>query len=182
MSPSDSGQYVCNKVDNQFEQTDGTGYRDWFNEKNRITAGNLKRVVRLLKYIRDHKNSFTAKSILLTTLAGDTIKSSDAGTGTVSTLADTVETVLTRMDGYLQQYPDMPTIRNPALPTETFNRHWDQRAYANFRSRLREYARTAKKAKSERSSEKAIKLWQGPFGETFGEPTTFSTSGRLVER
>ena len=60
--------YVCNRTDNIFEETDGTGYRDWFNEKNRITTGNLKRVVRLLKYLRDHKNNYTAKSILLTTL------------------------------------------------------------------------------------------------------------------
>ena len=72
--------YICNKVDNQFEQTDGTGYRDWFNERDRITGGNLKRVVRLLKYIRDHRNGFAAKSMLLTTLAGNTIKPSDAGT------------------------------------------------------------------------------------------------------
>ena len=66
--------YICNRIDNKFEETDGNGYRDWFNEKNRITGGNLKRVVRLLKHLRDHKNSFTAKSILLTTLAGNTIK------------------------------------------------------------------------------------------------------------
>ena len=73
--------YVCNRSDNKFEETDGTGYRDWANEKNRITGGNLKRVVRLLKYLRDHKNSFTAKSILLTTLAGNTIKASRRGEG-----------------------------------------------------------------------------------------------------
>ena len=46
--------YVCNRMDNKFEETDGNGYRDWFNEKNRITKGNLKRVVRLLKHLRVH--------------------------------------------------------------------------------------------------------------------------------
>ena len=174
--------YICNKVDNQFEQTDGTGYRDWFNERNRITGGNLKRVVRLLKYLRDHRNGFTAKSILLTTLAGDTIKSSDAGTEAVSTVADTVETVLTRMNGYLQQHPNMPEIKNPVLPTENFNRHWDQRRYANFRNRVQAYARTANKAKAEPWSEKSIKLWQNLFGDTFGETTSFGGAGRFAER
>ena len=72
--------YVCNLIDNKFEETDGIGYRDWFNEQNRITGGNLKRVVRLLKYLRDHKNNYSAKSILLTTLAGNTIKPTDEGT------------------------------------------------------------------------------------------------------
>ena len=160
--------YVCNRRDNKFEETDGNGYRDWFNEKIRITGGNLKRVVRLLKYLRDHQNSFTAKSILLTTLAGNTIKSSDEGATAVSTVADTLETVLSRMNDHLQQHPNMPEIKNPVLPTENFNRHWDQRRYANFRNRVQSYAQTAKQAKVEPSADRAIKLWQELFGDNFG--------------
>ena len=161
--------YVCNRIDNKFEDTDGNGYRDWFNEKNRITRGNLKRVVRLLKHLRDHKKSFTAKSILLTTLVGDTIRTSDEGTEAVSTVADTLETVLSRMNDYLQRHPNMPEIKNPVLATENFNRHWDQRRYANFRNRVQSYAGTAKRAKAETSAEKAIKVWQGLFGDSFGK-------------
>ena len=160
--------YVCNRSDNGFEETDGTGYRDWFNEQNRITGGNLKRVVRLLKYLRDHKSNYTAKSILLTTLAGKTIKPWDDGAEELSTVADTLVTVLTRMDDYLQQHPYMPEIRNPVLATETFNRHWDQTKYANFRTRVNSHARTAKRAREEASNEEAIKIWQELFGEDFG--------------
>ena len=169
--------YVCNRIENKFEETDGNGYREWFNEKNRITGGNLKRVVRLLKYLRDHKNSFTAKSILLTTLAGNTIKASDEGTAAVSTVADTLETILSRMDSYLEQHPNMPTIKNPVLPTEDFNRHWDQRRYANFRNRIQSYAQTAKQAKAEPSAAKAIKLWQDLFGDKFGKSSSSSGGG-----
>ena len=169
--------YVCNRTDNTFEETDGIGYRDWFNERNRITGGNLKRVVRLLKHLRDHKNSFSAKSILLTTLAGNSIKSSDEGTAAVSTVADTLETVLSRMDDYLQQHPNMPVIKNPVLPAEDFNRHWDQRRYANFRNRVQSYAQTAKQAKAEASAEKAIKLWQELFGDEFGKASRSGGGG-----
>lgn len=164
--------YVCNRIDNRFEETDGTGYRDWFNDENRITGGNLKRVVRLLKYLRDHKNNYTAKSILLTTLAGDTIRPTDEGTEAVSTVADTLVTVLTRMDDYLQQHPYMPEIRNPVLPGETFNRHWDQGKYTNFRTRVHSHALTARNAKAESSNERSIKIWQELFGEGFGENTS----------
>ena len=174
--------YVCNRVDNKFEETDGNGYRDWFNEKNRITGGNLKRVVRLLKHLRDHKNSFTAKSILLTTLAGYMIRESDKGTAAVSTVADTLETVLSRMDSYLQQHPNTPEIKNPALPTENFNRHWDQRKYANFRNRIQSYAGTAKRAKAEPSAEKATKIWQELFGDSFGKPTSSSGGSSSGQR
>ena len=72
-------------------------------------------MVRLLKYLRDHKNSFTAKSILLTTLAGNTIKSSDEGTAAVNTVADTFETILSRMNDYLQRHPNMPGDRESGV-------------------------------------------------------------------
>ena len=170
--------YVCNRLENKFEETDGNGYRDWFNEKNRITGGNLKRVVRLLKHLRDHKNTFSAKSILLTTLAGNTIRASDEGTKAVSTVADTLETVLSRMNDYLQQHPNMPEIKNPVLATENFNRHWDQRKYTNFRNRVQMYAGTGRQAKAERSMEKAGKLWQELFGDNLGsEGGSESTEG-----
>ena len=39
----DGKHHVCNRIDNKLEETDGTGYRDWFNEQNRITGGNLKK-------------------------------------------------------------------------------------------------------------------------------------------
>ena len=155
--------YVCNRSENRFEMTDGTGYRDWFNEKNRITGGNLKRVVRILKYLRDHKNNYTAKSILLTTLAGITIRPSDEGTEAVSTVSDTLVTVLTRMDNILQQHPYMPEVKNPALPTENFNRHWDQAKYSNFRAKINSHAQTAKKAIVEAS----INSWKKLFGDGF---------------
>ena len=171
----DGKHCVCNRLDNKLEETDGPGYREWFNEQNRITGGNLKRVVRLLKYLRDHKNNYTAKSILLTTLAGNTIKPSDEGTAAVSTTEDTLVTVLRRMDSYLQQHPNMPKIKNPALPTEDFNRHWDQTKYVNFRNRINSHAATAKKAKSESSGEKAIKIWQNLFGEEFGKGSSGSS-------
>ena len=161
--------FICNRADNRFEETDGTGYREWFNEKNRITGGNLKRVVRFLKHLRDDKNNYTAKSILLTTLAGNTIKPSDEGTVAVSTVADTFVTVVARMDEYLRQHPNMPAIRNPVLPSETFNRHWNQARYANFRDRVSSHARTARKALVESSSEVSIETWQSLFGEEFGK-------------
>ena len=161
--------YVCNRAENRFEATDGNGYRDWFNEKNRITGGNLKRVVRILKHLRDHKNNYTAKSILLTTLGGNTIRPSDEGTEAVSSVADTLATVMTRMDDYLQQHPHVPEIKNPVLTSENFNRHWDQRKYANFRNKVHSHALTARRAKAEPSSENAVKIWQELFGESFGK-------------
>lgn len=161
--------YIFNRSENKYEETDGTNYRDWFNERNRITGGKLKRIVRLLKYLRDHKNNYTAKSIMLTTLTAGVIEASDKGTEAVSTDADALVTILTRMDAYLQKNPKMPEIRNPVLLSETFNRHWDERKYANFRKMVNSHTRKARDAKNATKREEAIKLWQDLFGDKFGK-------------
>lgn len=178
----DGKYYLCNRLDNNLEETDGAGYRDWFNDKNRITGGNLKRVVRLLKYLRDHKNGFTAGSMVLTTLAGNTIEASDEGMESVGTVADTFETVLSRMNEYLQRHPNMPWINNPVLEKEVFNRHWAQRNYANFSQRVQWYAQIATEAKTELAGEKGIELWRELFGEAFGESASAVGRGGVEER
>ena len=162
------GHFICNREKNCFEKTDGTGYRDWFAGKSRITRVNLKRVVRLLKYVRDRQDNYVAKSILLTTLAGDAIHSSDRGTEAVRTVANTLTTVLTRMDGYLQRHPAMPEIKNPVLPSEDFNRHWDQDRYDYFRERVHSHAQIAQQALASPSIDDSITRWRRLFGEDFG--------------
>ena len=76
------------------------------------------------------------------------------------------------MDDYLQRNPKMPEIKNPVLPTENFNRHWDQSKYVNFRTRVNSHAQTAKRAKAEPSNEAAINTWKRLFGESFGKNST----------
>ena len=164
----DGTHLICNWTTNCFEPTDGTGFRDWFSDKSRITKVNLKRVVRLLKYLRDRQDNYVAKSILLTTLAGKAIHPSDRGNESVRTVADTLETVLTRMDRYLQQNPTVPRIENPALSSEDFNRHWDQDRYDYFRNRIQSHVAIAQEALASPSVEDSIRIWRRLFGESFG--------------
>lgn len=171
--------YIFNRVENEKEITDGDGYREWFNDKNRITDGNLKRVTRLLKFHRNHKRTYSVASILLTTLIGDTIRESDEGEEAVRTTADTLVTVLTRMDDFLQKHPSMPEIRNPVLAAEEpLTRHWDQRRYANFRERVHAHTKIARDALKEKSTEKAIDEWQKMFGDDFGRGRRKSRGGK----
>ena len=165
----DGTHLICNRETNCFEPTDGTGFRDWFSDKSRITKVNLKRVVRLLKYLRDRQDNYVAKSIPLTTLAGNAIRSSDQEEESVRTVANTLTTVLTRMDRYLQRNPTMPRIENPALSSEDFNRHWDQDRYGYFRDRIHSHAAIAQEALASPSVEDSIRIWRRLFGEDFGK-------------
>ena len=163
------GHFICNRETNKWEETDGTGYRDWFSAKSRITRVNLKRAVRLLKYIRDRQHNYVARSILLTTLAGKAIRESDRGTESVRTVVNTLTTILTKMDGYLQWNPEMPRIGNPALPSEDFNRHWDQDRYEYFRDRVHAHAQVAREALPAPSIEDSIRIWRHLLGNEFGK-------------
>ena len=164
----DEKQYICNKKINEFEQTDGTGYRDWFNDKNGITQGNLKRVTRLLKYLRDHKGNFTAKSILLTTLVGNTVSGEFDGDNFKS-LPDALKTVSNRINDFLQRNPAVPRIANPVLPEEDFTRHWHQTKYSHFRKLFNVYNDKVNEAIDAKEHDDSVEEWRQLFGENFGK-------------
>ena len=163
-------QFICNKKTGEFEPTDGTGYRDWFNGKNQITSGNLKRVTRLFKYLRDHKQTFTAPSILLTTLIGSAVWDSD-GKQEFGTLPDALVTVSNRINDFLQVNPFMPIIVNPALPSEDFVRHWNQAKYSHFMDMFARYTERINDAYAETDGQRSVRGWRDLFGDGFGSLT-----------
>ena len=54
-------KWVCNSVDNEWEITDGSGYKDWFRDQNRKSNGHLKKVVRLAGLAVDSSTSGTTR-------------------------------------------------------------------------------------------------------------------------
>ncbi len=170
-----SNQYICNRSTNGFEITDGTGFRDWFNRKNQATNGSLKRVTRLLKYLRDHKETFTAPSILLTTLIGNAVDHGE-GDADFRTVPDALVTVSNRINEFLQSRPSMPEIVNPALPMENFTRHWDPTKYRRFRSMFNGYTDRINQAFTESDPQESVRKWRSLFGKNFGASTPKASS------
>ena len=161
--------FICNNKENEFEVTDGTGYRDWFNEKTRITNGNLKRVTRLLKFLRDHKGNFSVKSILLTTLIGISVYASDKWGENFKDIPTALKTISNRINSFLQANVLMPEICNPVLSTESFTRHWDQDKYTHFREMFNLYNGKINDAFDAKDHNTSVKKWRELFGDSFGE-------------
>ena len=132
---------VCNRVENQFEATDGEAYTAWLSQRNDWTGNDkLREITRLLKYLRDIKTTFSCKSILLTTLLGGLITQADVyQAANFADLPTALKTLVGRLDDYLQARPQLHDINNPILPQESFNRHWDQDKYATFREMIHKY-------------------------------------------
>ena len=69
---------VCNRTDDRFEPTDLERYTEWFQHANNLVGGDhLIHVMRLIKYLRDTKTTFTCKSVLLNTLVANQISEAD---------------------------------------------------------------------------------------------------------
>ena len=169
--------YICNRTEKKYEQTDGDGYKKWFADRNKVTGKNhLRKVTRLLKFLRDHKSNYSIESIVLTTLLGNCVYDSDKNSSEFSDVPQALKTLSNRVNDFLKSHQEMPTIENPVLSWEDFNRNWDKTKYRNFREKFDLYNTRIDKAFEEKDHNKSVELWQELFGDNFGELRK-STSG-----
>lgn len=180
------GRYeVCNKTTDAFEASAPLAYTNWVIAKNSIAGGNdLKKVTRLLKYLRDIKGNFTCPSFLFTTLLGSRVQDNDRDTAAFSDLPTTLKTLVGRLDDWLQMNPYVPYLSNPVLPTESQSRVWDQTQYSNFRDKINLYRGWIDDAYNEQDRDESIGKWQRVFGDKFaaGEAKESSRISESVAR
>lgn len=163
--------HVCNRAEDTYEVTAPELYSDWLAERNEWVGQNmLQHSIRLLKYLRDIKGRFSVKSILLTTLLGNLVTQWDQQRQEVfSDLPTSLKTLVGRLDNHLQANPNMPTVANPVLILETFNRHWDQEKYENFRDCIHRYREWIDDAYDEKDENESIRKWRRVFGDNFAK-------------
>lgn len=162
------GGRITNRGDNAFESTDPEGFTRWYADKNAVTNGNLKRVIRLLKYLRDIKGTFTLKSVLLTTLLGGQVDPGQPDSyGDVPT---TLKILVNSLADYLDLHPETPpSVTDPSGMGRTFDHRWDPATYPNLVTRIRSYADKIAAAYEEQDRVTSMTLWREVFGDAFGE-------------
>lgn len=177
-----AGQYeVCNRTDDVFEASEPIAYTQWVRDQNAIAGGNdLKKVTRLLKYLRDIKQTFTCPSFLFTTLLGYRLSPGDTGTAAFSDLPTSLKTLVDRLDDWLQANPTVPVVRNPKLWSEIQSEVWTDDQYSNFRGKMRTYRSWIDDAYDEQDRDESIGKWQRVFGDAFGAGEA-KESSRLSE-
>jgi hypothetical protein len=174
---------VCNRVLDQFEQTEPKQYTEWLVEKNSYSGGNtFRKVTRLAKFLRDIKESFTCSSVLLTTLLGHCITSTDKDSSDFSDTPTALKTVFGRLDDLLQRYPTKPRVLNPFLATEDFATAWKiEEQYTNFRDKIHTYRGWVDDAYNEQDRSESIAKWRRVFGEDFAKGVTIE-EGKSVSK
>ncbi len=178
---ADGTQWIINRDDNEWERTDTDGFTAWMKRRDEIAGKHLREVIRIMKFLRDHKNSFTGtRSILLTTLLGEQVKEwrTVLDAGYYGDLPTALLHIVSELDDWLQARPTKPTIMDPAGTGTSFDHRWSPETYAYFRDRIHAHAAEIKAAYDETDFEKSVKKWQALFGDGFSAPKTAGAVGK----
>lgn len=165
--------YVTNRITDQFELAAPDDFTEWLEERNRITNGNLVKVVRLLKYLRDHKTRYAIPSVTLTAAlahhVNETSKVLDPDA--YRNVANTLRTLSEALAVQVAEHPyAAPYIKDPGTGQDLTER-WNDQNYLTFRTRFTSYAGMIVEASEEADYSKAVLIWRDLFGPDFGTVT-----------
>jgi Second Messenger Oligonucleotide or Dinucleotide Synthetase domain/Adenylyl/Guanylyl and SMODS C-terminal sensor domain len=162
--------FITNRITNAYELTNPEGFNEWLDEQNRITGGRLIKVIRLLKFVRDYKNTFTVASVILNILVGERINDvlvmNDPDY--YKDLPTALRNILKDLNDYLLANPMLPLITDPSCLTESFNHRIDQPQYSNLRDKIAFYYDKVVAAYDEPDAEVSKTKWREVFGPLFG--------------
>jgi hypothetical protein len=170
---SDGRQVIVNGDDDEWEPTNPEGFTSWINDKDDITGGNLRKVTRIMKFLRDHKETFVGtRSIILTTLLGERVENWRSATDPdyYSDVPTTLVHIAEDLDEWLQAHDSRPSIPDPSNSGATFDHRWNDESYEALRKRIHEYAADFREAHDESDSAESERMWRKLFGDGFAAP------------
>lgn len=173
--------YVTNRLEppetGHYELSDPEAFTEWVDERQRITNGKFVQVVRLMKYLRDFKNTFSCKSIILKTLFGQGINDVEVivDPECYGDLPTALKTISRKVADTLPE--TMPAVMDPGGSGDNFtDRYRDDWNYPNFRRCMIMYADKIEAAHKETDRDTSIALWREIFGNDFKPGAVFAES------
>jgi hypothetical protein len=178
------GQCILNTDTNDWEETDPDGFTQWVKDKNAIAKGNLKLVLRLLKYVRDHRGYYSdTKSVILTTIVGNLITDETARShpGCYDNVSRALRRITADLADWVRYQSIRPEVDDPSPNSSTsFTRRWLQAEYDDFRRDIQTVADLVDAAINTNTSwSDSTEKWRELFGESFGPSDTGSSSSKF---
>jgi hypothetical protein len=177
------GHYITNRNTNELENTNPEGFNEWLDERDRIATRRLVEVIRVIKYLRDYKQTFDARSVTLSFLLADRVSEIQklVHPGCYDNLPRALVRILTDLDDWLQARPSLPTLTDPSCPQRNFHDRWDQARYETFRTKIHDYAGWAQEAYAAEGTDASLAAWQKLFGPAFCKPPVPTFAKALSE-
>ncbi|SDG43418.1 SMODS domain-containing nucleotidyltransferase [Sulfitobacter delicatus] len=183
VSDKDHKINICHHRHNHFIRSEPLEFTEWLVQRNKLSGGNsFRKMSRILKYIRNHKKSFTCPSVLLTALIGYRITDNDRGTDAFSSVPKTLVTILERLDRYLARHIDVPEVLNPSpsIDYEDLGELWTIDQFRNFKDKMHLYASWARDALLEEDHNASLAKWRKLLGNNFGAGKEKTEAARNV--
>jgi hypothetical protein len=158
--------YIPSKSEGDWIKTNPKGFTKWC-EKIERKHKDFPSITKILKYWRDEKvgDNTAPKSILLTTLIGQSMSTEASCAGT---LISTLENLMETLDNLIEESGSDGSIEvwNPSLEGENLARDWDVSKCSIFKKKVANLLNNAKEAYEEEDEEKSIAKWQTIFGKS----------------
>jgi hypothetical protein len=182
----DRRRVIVNRDKNVWEpasgSTDPQGFSEWVLRRDELTDKNFRKVVRLMKYLRDERGSFNGvKSVILTTVLGMQVTEASAfSPERYTNLPTALLHVVEDLDNWLQIRPTKQHLPNPNGDGTDFDHRWTQATYSNFRNLIHKIAADMRAAYDETDKAASIEAWQALFGSKFRPPQPSKTKARAA--
>lgn len=179
---ADGGECIVNTDTDtdKWEDTDPEGFTDWMRRQDDIANGNMRRVLRILKYLRDHRDYYEdTKSIILTTIVGNVISVDRTRThpGCYDNVPKALHRITQDLADWVRDQDTRPEVQDPSRADATFTHRWPQHEYDAFRADIQEVANLVDAAIScDTSWSASTAKWRELLGDDFG-PTQSSNEG-----
>ena len=178
---SDGREVIVNRTTDDFEDTNPVGFTEWLQEKDDLAGGNLRKVIRLLKYspgrpgglphqVRAAHDARRQRRRVVAHV--DPKYYIDVPTALVHVVAD--------LDSWLQMRPLRPSICDPSCPTTSFDHRWTDDQYTAFRTRIHNLAPKLLAAYNNETVAGSILGWRGAFGDRF--PNALASAVAVARR
>lgn len=178
---ADGRQVIANHETDEWEETNPDEFTAWMKRQDDIAQGNLRRVIRLTKYLRDHHMNFKrTKSVILTVLLGERVSATNKvfDPSYYADLPTAFVHILEDLNSWMP--PTLPHLPDPSGADNDFNHRWNQASYDNLRSKVQTIAETTRAALDADSKDESLELWQAIFGDDFKKPTTTNTASAVA--
>jgi len=173
---SDGRDVIVNGDDNEWEDSDPQSFTDWMRERDDITGRNFRKVVRIMKYLRDNSDWAGTKSIILTTLLGDRVSHTKAifDPNYYGNVPTTLVNLVEDLNDWLQTQHVKPVIMDPSETGLSFDHRWNEETFQRLKDRISGYAATMRDAYVTEGQQDSLDKWAAIFGDDF--PTDLTES------
>jgi hypothetical protein len=159
---------IVNRLNNQFELVNPAGFALWMQRRDRIARGNLRKSLRLLKYLRDSTRRFDVPSAILSVVVGQRVtRLWELWDDRYQELPVAFSTLLSSTNRWLQKNPTVPHIADPSCPDARFDHRLTAQSYDTMRVAFDYYAQTAMAALKCADHDESLRLWREVFGVAF---------------